>query len=266
MITGTTRLAELFEKHPETVGVLARLHPHLGDMSAPKRRALVAPRLTVAEVARLAGLDESTVVDTLRRAIGEVAPDATDRPASQTGAPGLDPSLPVPPTRPDVLDRLHAVHVDVRDDIRRGAEPLGAIVVAARKLADDEVLVLRAPFEPIPLYQVLVLRGLAHWTERRAVDDWSVWFYRDPSPTSVAPSGPARREDVVSVDVRGLEAPQPMVKVLEQLDRLRPGQTLVVLHERRPMFLYPQIDERGFVHETDEPETGLVRITIRRPL
>ena len=30
------------------------------------------------------------------------------------------------------------------------------------------------------------------------------------------------------------------------------------------MFLYPQLDERGFVHETDEPEPGLVRIRIRR--
>jgi hypothetical protein len=31
------------------------------------------------------------------------------------------------------------------------------------------------------------------------------------------------------------------------------------------MFLYPQLDARGFLHETDEPEPGLVRIVIRRP-
>ena len=48
------------------------------------------------------------------------------------------------------------------------------------------------------------------------------------------------------------------------IDRLEPGSELEVRHERRPMFLYPQLDERGFVHQTDEPEPGLVRILIRR--
>jgi len=52
--------------------------------------------------------------------------------------------------------------------------------------------------------------------------------------------------------------------VLEAIDRLAPGGELEVRHERRPMFLYPQLDERGFAYETDEPEPGLVRIVIRR--
>jgi hypothetical protein len=29
------------------------------------------------------------------------------------------------------------------------------------------------------------------------------------------------------------------------------------------VFLYPQLDERGFLHETDEPAPGVVRIAIR---
>jgi hypothetical protein len=37
-----------------------------------------------------------------------------------------------------------------------------------------------------------------------------------------------------------------------------------VRHDRRPIFLYPQLEERGFAHVTDEPEPGLVRIVIRR--
>jgi hypothetical protein len=48
------------------------------------------------------------------------------------------------------------------------------------------------------------------------------------------------------------------------LDTLGPGQTLEVLHDRRPVFLYPQLDDRGFLHQTDEPAAGLVRIVIRR--
>jgi hypothetical protein len=55
-----------------------------------------------------------------------------------------------------------------------------------------------------------------------------------------------------------------MVRVLEAIERLRPGERLLVLHERRPLFLYPQLDERGFAHATEEPAPGLVRILIER--
>jgi uncharacterized protein (DUF2249 family) len=55
-----------------------------------------------------------------------------------------------------------------------------------------------------------------------------------------------------------------MVRVLEALERLGSGDRLEVLHDRRPLFLYPQLDDRGFRHETDEPEPGLIRIVIWR--
>jgi len=145
----------------------------------------------------------------------------------------------------------HRVHLDVREGLRRGEEPFARIMTAVKALAPDHVLVLRAPFEPVPLYEVLGKRGFAHWTERHAPDDWSVCFYREAGRRTV-------------LDVRALEPPQPMVRVLEAVERLGPGDELEVRHERRPVFLYPQLDERGYVHETDEPEPGLVRIRIRR--
>jgi uncharacterized protein (DUF2249 family) len=66
------------------------------------------------------------------------------------------------------------------------------------------------------------------------------------------------------MDVRGLEPPEPLVRILEAVELLQPGDRLEVLHERRPMFLYPQLEARGLVHETDEPSPGLIRIVIRR--
>lgn len=161
---------------------------------------------------------------------------------------------------------LVAVHLDVRENLRRGEEPFARIMAAVGALADDGVLVVRAPFEPIPLYAVLGKRGFRHWTERHAADDWSVAFHRETGPPATsAPSPlPAVGRAPRVLDVRGLEPPQPMVRVLEEIDRLAPGAELEVRHDRRPTFLYPQLDERGFAHETDEPEPGLVRIRIRR--
>jgi uncharacterized protein (DUF2249 family) len=137
------------------------------------------------------------------------------------------------------------------------------------------------PFEPIPLYDVLGKRGFAHWTAARGPADCSVWFYRAATPADVgAPVGtaqaaagaggapgtsaPGPTPPTCTLDVRGLEPPLPMVAVLERLDDLAPGQELLVLHDRRPLFLYPQLEDRGFAHDTCEVTPGLVEIRIRR--
>ena len=170
-------------------------------------------------------------------------------------------------SRPAALDAVpesRRVLVDVRDDIRRGEEPFVRIMKAVKDLGADEVLVLRAPFEPLPLYGVLGKRGFAHRTESRAADDWWVTFYRDETATPAGPASSTPAGAPTVLDVRGLEPPHPLVCVLEALDQLPAGGELVVLHERRPVFLYPQLDERGFAHETDEPSAGVIRIRIRR--
>jgi uncharacterized protein (DUF2249 family) len=164
-------------------------------------------------------------------------------------------------------------HLDVREDIERGAEPFQRILAAVGELGPDEALVLHVPFEPLPLYKVLGARGFAHHAERRAPGDWWIWFYRPAPASTSAPQAtpapgvppPARGDPgVIRLDVRGMEPPWPMVRALEALEQLGPAGRLEVLHDRRPLFLYPQLDERGFCHATDEPEPGMVRIAIWR--
>lgn len=154
----------------------------------------------------------------------------------------------------ELLATRRQVHLDVRDDLRRGEEPFAKIMAAVTALGEDEVLALRAPFEPVPLYEVLARRGLAHWTERHDATDWCVWFYRADTVAV---------EPVAVLDVRGMEPPGPMVSVLERLGTLAREETLLVIHDRRPVFLYPQLEARGFLHSTDDSEPGIVRIRIR---
>jgi uncharacterized protein (DUF2249 family) len=277
MISADITVARLLDEHPELVEVLAGYHPHFERLKNRLLRRVMAPRVTVAQAARMAGVPADELLAVLRRAVGESAP------ASQPPTP--QPPTPQPPLSPEGrgscdgegrgaggpplaladVPGVRRVHLDVREDIRGGREPFARIMAVIKALAGDQVLALRVPFEPIPLYDVLGKRGFAHWTERRAPDDWTVWFYRDAAPRgepTAAPAASARDRTVL--DVRGLEPPQPMVRVLQEIDRLGPGAELEVHHDRRPMFLYPQLDERGFVHETDEPEPGLVRIVIRK--
>jgi uncharacterized protein (DUF2249 family) len=180
----------------------------------------------------------------------------SDRPSGKSGVPAG-------------VDSSRQVHLDVREDIRDGLEPFAQIMAAVAALGPDQALVLRTPFEPVPLYRVLGARGFGHWTEQRGAGDFSTWFYRETRGTTAMcpPGGPGTaRARATTIDVRGLEPPEPMVQVLEAIERLEAGDTLVVIHERRPVFLYPQLEERGFRHETEEVAPGLVRIVIRRDI
>lgn len=265
MISAEVTVARVLDEHPELVEVLAEVHPHFEQFRSPHLRRVMAPRVTVAQVAHIAGVSADALVEKLRLAVGE-EPCGECPGSASPGGPAVERS---PESRPPALVGLPdacLVHLDVRDDIRRGQEPFARIMAAVKSLGEGQVLVLRAPFEPIPLYDVLAKRGFAHFTEFRADDGWSVWFHRGaaaPAPAAPATGCPLR---TVTIDVRRLEPPQPMVRVLQRLDTLGPAEQLEVLHDRRPMFLYPQLEERGFVHETAEPEPGLVRILISRPV
>ena len=67
------------------------------------------------------------------------------------------------------------------------------------------------------------------------------------------------------VDVSHLPPPLPMVRILETLRALGPGETLLVHHTRRPIHLYPKLDALGCRHETTEPAPGKIQVRITTP-
>ncbi len=71
-------------------------------------------------------------------------------------------------------------------------------------------------------------------------------------------------EAVVNVDARGLEPPQPMVVILETLSELPERAELRVHTDRRPLHLYPLLEQRGFSGETEEQHDGSFITIIRR--
>jgi uncharacterized protein (DUF2249 family) len=173
-----------------------------------------------------------------------------------------------------------AVEVDVREDLRTGKEPFSRIMGAVEELRPDQVLRVRAIFEPVPLFRVLGKKGFAYETEEHAPDDWSIWFWRPAAEQrsagdawragdafeALAQPGveptPHAQGDTIWLDVRGLKPPEPLTRTLAALDTLPAGRTLVQIHNRIPQLLFPLLVERGFACEVDErdPERILIRI------
>lgn len=66
------------------------------------------------------------------------------------------------------------------------------------------------------------------------------------------------------LDNRGLEPPAPMMRTLKNLDKMKKGEKLAIINDRRPMFLYEELDERGYLHETEPQKDGSFKIIITK--
>ena len=142
--------------------------------------------------------------------------------------------------------------LDVRPILARGEEPFAAIMEAVSALQPGQALIMLAPFRPAPLFNVMANRGFDCADRRRDDGVWEVTF--SPQGAGLADEGMAPGsapgagfwpDPVLELDLIGLEPPEPMVRILEEITALPPGQVLFALLDREPMFLFPELAQRG---------------------
>lgn len=73
---------------------------------------------------------------------------------------------------------LAVVQCDVREETRKGREPLNKVMWSVSCLGPQDTLELLSYSEPVHLYWVLGKRGFTHRTERSADGTWRVVFFR----------------------------------------------------------------------------------------
>ena len=76
----------------------------------------------------------------------------------------------------DITKRARVI--DARPLIAQGTEPFETIMATVGELGDDEVFVVIAPFEPVPLEGVLSGQGFTYDVRELDGGDWQVTFTR----------------------------------------------------------------------------------------
>ncbi len=169
------------------------------------------------------------------------------------------------------MTTLDPLELDVRPQLARGEEPFGAIMAAADRLAPGQSLRLIAPFRPAPLFNVMANRGFGVSDRRRSDGAWEVVFAPlqaiepavDLAPGS-APGAALWPDPTQTLDLVGLMPPEPMVRILETVGSMEPGAVLFALLDREPMFLFPELAQRG--HEwagNFAPDGASYRLLVR---
>jgi uncharacterized protein (DUF2249 family) len=163
--------------------------------------------------------------------------------------------------------------LDVRPILREGGEPFSAIMQAVAALTPGQSLRLLATFKPVPLFQVLGARGFEPSAREIGDGDWEVLFTPFHAEAEGQKAGPVRAASAVSgedwpepateLDNRELEPPEPMVRTLEGVEALAPGETIAALLPREPVFLFEELEARGHRWRGDFAPEGHYRIVIR---
>jgi uncharacterized protein (DUF2249 family) len=68
----------------------------------------------------------------------------------------------------------------------------------------------------------------------------------------------------VILDVSAMACPEPLDRVLEAIDQLKPGCYLHMLHWREPVLLFPILEKRGFTYQTCKREEKDYKLLIWR--
>lgn len=131
-----------------------------------------------------------------------------------------------------------------------------------------QYFVLVNDHDPVPLYYQFAAQfpGAFEWEYLlRGPEEFQVKITKtQPVEVAATPASPVQagghgcgsHDGVVTVDARGLEAPEPLIRILNALETLPAGSRLRAITDRRPCHLFGEAEQRGFRHDSNEQSDG----------
>jgi Domain of unknown function (DUF1858) len=165
-IQPSTKVAALLDAHPELEDVLIKMAPPFKKLKNPVLRKSIGKVATLQQAAIVGRIDVTSMIDQLRRAVGEA-------PIEPTETPSVDDYLGSAPNWFD--ESCVATSIDDRtgdpDEMA-----ITRITKALKDLADRQVIELITTFLPAPGIDVARNRGLHTWTVQEQADLYKTYF------------------------------------------------------------------------------------------
>ncbi len=252
-INRNTRISTLIKENKETIDVIATVNKNFLKLKNPILRKVLAPRVTIADAAKVGGVNIEILIDKLKEIGFEYESEDKIITNTATKKANLKES-----TQLKYIQNL--VTLDVRPSLDSGEDPFNIIMKEIKILEDDQTLKIINSFEPIPLIRKLQSKGYVSWTERPEEGVVNTFFKMDKSKwvdneiEEVVKKSKKNFDDQLAnigdnykrIDVRQLEMPEPMVQILKEIETLKKGEALYVDHKKIPQFLLPELEQRNF--------------------
>lgn len=263
-INADTRISAVLKLHPDALEAIVSIHPHYKKLRNPVLRKLMAGRTSIRQAAKIAGCKPEDFFRKLEPLGFEIERSVTPEETEQIKLPAFMIGL----------TQKNMETFDVRPILASGSDPLQQILQKINSIKEGGVLKIVNTFEPVPLISLLKKQGFESHTMIRPDGIFETYFHKPGAVSEIVPTagGPvaedwaARMEQfrnrMTETDVRSFEMPQPMMMILEALEKLPAGNALFVHHKRVPVFLLPELQERGLEYRLREIDADNVQMLI----
>lgn len=249
-ISAETRLSTILRHHRDAVQAISGISAHFKKLQNPILRKLMAPRVNLAQAAKIGGCSLNDFKQVLE-------PLGFEFDMEHSAPPTLHNEIP-----PDWFRQLKQTTLscyDVRDELSKGKDPLSNILQRLEMLPTGEVLCIINSFIPEPLIHLIEKKntGVCYTETIHPFEFHTYILKQDNHNTNAKPRLHFNKvssesfiriltevtvHKKITLDVRELEMPLPMQKILSAVKMLQPDQTLHVLHKRVPVHLLEALD------------------------
>lgn len=252
-----TKISTIIKANADAIEAIASINPHFNKLRNPILRKILASRVTVSEAAKIGKCSMECFAEKLRPLgfdlqCGDICMKDDSQAHTDT--------LPF-----DVV-------LDVREDMANGSDPFNRIMKALNETKNGDTLLLVNSFVPFPLIKILERKNYSIRVQHPADD--IVHTYIQKTNEAIEPDDAHSDEHapfetlleqytgkMTVTDVRAMPMPQPMLHILEQLETLPDNKALFVYHKKVPMFLLPELKQRGYRYSIKE-DTGAILMLI----
>ena len=266
-ISASTKISTLIKENEAVIDVISSINKHFKKLRNPVLRKMLAPRVSIADAARIGGVPVCVMIDKLK----EVGFKTDDDCGCETASPKDKYRLNKndSPMRKETI-----VELDVRPILEGGTDPFDAIMAKLKTMDESHTLLIINTFEPIPLLNILKKKGYTYETERP--ENGVVHTYLEKfdgevkevsDETAVTELSFEQVEQnftgkMKEVDVRNLEMPMPMVTILEEIEGIAEDHALYVHHKKLPQYLIPELEDRGYQWVSNEIDESNIKLII----
>ena len=168
IITPKTKIYDLLEAFPELEDTLIAAAPEFKKLKNPVLRKTIARITNIGQAATVGGLNVEELVNRLREQAGQGSISQLD----ETGSKYVT-------TCPEWYKKEAVVNtVDIGEMLNRGEQPVHEVLSAIKKLNENEILEIIAPFVPAPLLDKTLSLGYKHWLDKKSEQDYRVYFMK----------------------------------------------------------------------------------------
>lgn len=269
-INSKTKISTIIKQNSEAIEVIASINPHFNKLRNPILRAVLAPRVTIEDACRIGKCEVNEMLQKLfaigfeldlQTFEGEEKNEVTDNKTIQ-----------------EIIKFGKVKSLDVRPILAGGEDPFLNIMEVLKDVPDGYALEVINSFEPTPLIKIMEKKGYQTYV---ISDGGLIKTYFAKIMETLEMIEDCKTDFMVSIDVfeqerekvkghcseldvRDLEMPLPMMTILNEVEELVEGQSLLVHHKKVPQYLLPELVERQFKIWMTEIEKGYVKLLIHK--